>query len=69
MLVHIISLRSLRGRWRPVVKIFAISMVKLGPAGWVVLVSVEDRLPGFLDELDDPVGVGSVGVVALIPHG
>ena len=31
--------------------------------------SVEDGLPGFLDELDDPVGVGCVGVVAVIPHG
>ena len=69
MFVHVVGLWGLRWRRNPIVEIFAIGMVKLGPTRWTVLVSVEDGLPGFLDELDNPVGVGGVRVVAFVPHG
>ena len=68
MFVHVVGLWCLGWRSGPVVKVFAIGMVKLRPTRRVVLVSVKDRLPGFFNKLDDPVGVGGVGVVAFVPH-
>ena len=67
--VHVVGLWGLCRRGSPVVEVLTVSKVELRPAGWIVSVSVEDGLPSFLDELDNPVGVGGVGVVALVPHG
>ena len=67
--VHVVGLWGLCRRGSPVVEVLAVGMVELSPAGWIVSVSVEDGLPSFLDELDNPVGVGGIRVGALIPHG
>ena len=69
MSVHVVGLWSLRRRGGPVIEVLAVSLVELRPAGRIVSVSVENGLPGFLDKLDDPVGVGGVRVVAFVPHG
>ena len=69
MPVHVVGLWGLCRRGSPVVEVLAVGKVELRPARWIVSVSVEDGLPGFLDELDNPVGVGGVRVGALVPHG
>ena len=69
MPVHVVGLWGLCRRGSPVVEVLAVVKVELRPARWVVSVSVKDGLPGFLDELDNPVGVGGVRVGALVPHG
>ena len=68
MFVHIVGLWGLGRRGSPVVEVLAVSMVELSPARWIVFVSVGDGLPSLFNELDNPVGVGSIGVVALVPH-
>ena len=69
MPVHVVGLWGLCRRGSPVVEVLAVGLVELRPAGWIVSVSVEHGMPGFLDKLDDPVGVGGVRVVAFVPHG